>query len=234
MAGTMSGAGASLPILMPVKMKQVLGGLSGWRSWLAAFVAGASATLALPPVNAWPVLLLAMPILIWMLQGDRSRKSSFAIGWWFGFGFLAAGLYWISHALLIFSDRLLWMVPFAALGLPAFLAFYSGAVALALRWFRHPVIQVLAFAPLWVLGEWLRGMLFTGFPWNLIGYAWAGSDILIQPASVVGAYGLSFLVLVMAVLPALLPLVSRRVGGGLAWVGHLAAGYGIWIWIFAT
>ncbi|MGH7247907.1 MAG: apolipoprotein N-acyltransferase, partial [Pseudomonadota bacterium] len=109
----------------------------GWRRWLIAFVAGALSALAMAPFNAWPILFLTFPILVWLIDGTalgrwRSVMEAAATGWWFGFGYFVAGLYWIGYAFLVDAKTFGWMLPFAVIGLPALLALYTGlGVALA-------------------------------------------------------------------------------------------------------
>ena len=75
----------------------------GWRRWLIAFAAGAVSALAMAPFNAWPVLFLTFPILVWLIDGAgaghwRGMGIAAATGWWFGFGYFLAGLYWVGFA----------------------------------------------------------------------------------------------------------------------------------------
>jgi apolipoprotein N-acyltransferase len=79
--------------------------------------------------------------------------------------------------------------------MPAGLALFA-AVSLGLAgwlWTSSSLSRIFLLAATWVLGEWLRGNLFTGFPWNLMGYVWAGHTEVAQAASIIGSYGLSFL-----------------------------------------
>lgn len=191
-------------------LAQRLSGLAGWHRRGTACLLGVGATLALPPVYALPALYIAFPALVWMLGGARSTRAAFAIGWWFGFGWFTVSLYWIGNALLVFSDRTAWLVPFAVLGLPAFLAVYTGLACMVARIGRTPLERALWLAVGWTVAEWLRGHLLTGFPWNLVGYAWDGSEWLRQSAAVFGAYGLSLLALLSAVLPAALAMAAPR------------------------
>jgi apolipoprotein N-acyltransferase len=188
-----------------------LAALSGWRRRGTAFLAGGVATLALPPAGVLPALYLAFPVLVWMLGGARTNRAAFGTGWWFGFGWFTASLYWIGNALLVFSDRHAWLIPFAVLVLPAFLALYTGRAGVIARIGRNPLERALWLAAGWTAGEWLRGVLFTGFPWNLVGYAWMTSDALMQGAAVVGAYGLSLMAVLSAALPAALVMNGRQV-----------------------
>lgn len=191
--------------------------LTGWRRWLAAFLAGALSVLALPPIHFLPILFVTFPLLAWLVDGlgaeemlvardlskERRRSllmSAATVGWWFGFGYFLLGLYWIGFAFMVDAAKFAVFMPFAVTILPAGLALFPAlAVALArLFWFRgYARIVVLALA--WTILEWLRGHILTGFPWNLVGESFTASVALMQWAALVGAYGLSFIaILVMA------------------------------------
>ena len=97
---------------------------SGWRRAAIAFVAGAVSVLALAPINAWPVLFLTFPVLVWLVDGSAAGRWSGAwraagAGWCFGFGYFLAGLYWIGYAFLVDAKTFGWLLPFAVAGLPA-------------------------------------------------------------------------------------------------------------------
>jgi len=211
----MSDVSAARPrVWQPAALAQRLSRLAGWRRYAVAFSTGVLAMLSLPPVYVLPVLYVAFPVLVWMLAGVSSRRAAFALGWWFGFGWFVVSLYWIGNALLIFGDRHAWMIPFAVLGLPAFLAIYTGLAGLVATLGRNHLERALWLSAGWVAAEWLRGHAFTGFPWNLVGYSWMGSDALMQAASVVGVYGLSLGAVVSASLPAVLAMPGRRLRYG--------------------
>ncbi len=197
-------------------LARAFGGLAGWRGRGVGFLAGAVATLALPPASFLPALYLSFPVLLWMLSGRINRKAAFGLGWWFGFGYFSVGLYWIGNAMLIFSSKHAWLIPFAALGLPAFLAIFTGCATLLTSYARGALTRALLFTVAWCAMEWLRGHILTGFPWNLIGSAWAGSDALLQSAAWVGIYGVSLVALLSACLPAAAIVAPRRFGIGLA------------------
>jgi apolipoprotein N-acyltransferase len=187
--------------------------LSGWRRYGLALVLGACATASLPPVDLTPLLLIAFPGLLWLDEGSPGGAASFRLGYAFGFGFFVSGLYWIAAALFVDISRYWWLVPIAAAGLPAIFALYAGVAMLAThvaakRLRLVGAARILAFAIAWTIAEWLRGHAFTGFPWNLIGYAWSGGFpagiFMLQSVSWVGIYGLSFLTVLASSLPALL------------------------------
>jgi apolipoprotein N-acyltransferase len=208
----------------------------GWRRALIAFAAGIVSVLALPPLSLWPVLFLTFPLLVWLMDGASSPRwggaaAAFVAGWWFGFGYFLAGLYWIGNAFLVDAKIFGWLLPFAVTVLPAGLALFTGAgCALArLLWRRGPA-RILALAVGLTLAEWLRGTVLTGFPWNTYGYALTGSLTMAQGASLVGIWGLTFLAVIVFAGPAV--LVDERtdtprpwiiVGGWLAILLALAA-----------
>lgn len=207
-------------------------GLTGWRRRLLSLLLGAAATAALPPLHAVPVLLVSIPGLLWLIASARTGREAFAVGWWFGFGHFLIGLYWIANALLVDAARFAWLIPAAMAGLPAVLAVFPGLAAAAQRALApRGVAAVPVFAVAWVAAEWLRGHLFTGFPWNLLGYSWTFSAEMLQIASVVGVYGLSLITVAVAGLPALLgDTGERRSAAGLQVAGILVLallwGYG--------
>ncbi|MBO6633966.1 apolipoprotein N-acyltransferase [Parvibaculum sp.] len=203
--------------------------LRGWRRYLAAFVAGVVSVLALPPYEFLPVLFVSIPVLVWLLDGvgepTRSRRRRVLwraglIGWWFGFGYFLFGLYWVGNAFLVDAEKFAFLLPVAVTLMPAGLALFTGAAAAIARLFwLNGYRRVAVLAVVWTIFEWLRGHILTGFPWNLIGESFTGSDALLQVAALVGAYGLSFIVMLIAGSPAsfdtrLLP-GSRRLDGEL-------------------
>ncbi len=186
-------------------LRRRLTDIGGWRRYLLAFVLGASITVSLPPLHLWPALIVGFTGLVWVLDGCAGPRPACLAGWWFGFGYLGFGLYWISFALLIEPDRVGWMIPFAVLGLPAALA---ASIALATLVVHLSGVRgagrVVVLAGAWSAGEWLRGHAFTGFPWNLVGYTATASDALLQATALVGVYGLGFAVVLAAAMPATL------------------------------
>jgi apolipoprotein N-acyltransferase len=152
-----------------------------------------------------PLLLVAFTGLVWLVDGTRRPLEAFWVGWWFGAGHFAGGIYWIANALLTDPVRFGWMIPPIVGGLAAVLALFPGFAAAGTRALggRGPA-RIVVLAGLWVFFEWLRGWVFTGFPWNLIGSAWGFSDAMIQLASLTGVWGLSWITVLAAAMPALL------------------------------
>jgi apolipoprotein N-acyltransferase len=192
-------------------------GLTGWRRVGAAFLAGLASALAFAPTHLAPLLFLTFPILLTLLDQDDVLQSArermtrgFAAAWAFGFGYHLVGLHWIGHAFLVQADIFAWALPFAVTLLPAGLAIFFGLAGVVVtltpaRALWRPVAFVLAFAT----AEWLRSVILTGFPWNVIGYALAWPLELMQAFAVVGLHGLTLMTLTLAVAPF---LVWRRLG----------------------
>lgn len=182
-----------------------IGRLTGWRRNLAAFLCGVMATLALPPLYLVPLMVPAFCGLVWLLKGAGSRRRMFWDGWFWGWGFYMTGLYWFCIALLTDAESFAWLLPFALFGLTGVIALYQGIACWLMGYVRLKGISwTLAFALVWVLVEYARGHWFTGFPWNLAGYVLTVSDVSIQLASVGGIYGVTWLVVLLCMLPALL------------------------------
>jgi apolipoprotein N-acyltransferase len=184
----------------------------GWRRWLTAFAAGAVGALAMPPFGLLPALALALTPAVWLLDGSAGTGSRGSLlrsaawdGWWWGFGYFVAGLWWLGAAFLVEADQFAWALPFGVLGLPALLAVFPAfGFALARLLWTPGAARIFALAFGLGVSEWLRGHLFTGFPWNMLGMALGQNLWLMQVASVVGLYGLTVIAVVVGASPALL------------------------------
>ena len=213
--------------------------LWGWRRALAAFLAGALAVLGQAPYDFFAACFVSFPVLVWLLDGTtgeasrglfRRLRPAFAVGWWFGFGYFLAGLWWIGQALLVEADDYAWAMPFAVVGIPLLLAFFYGfAAALARLLWSSGIGRIAALAFAFALAEWLRGFLFTGFPWNAVGYAAMPVPLLMQSVSAIGMSGMNALAVFVFAMPALLAgrrdlVVGAAIAGILVAV-HLGFGY---------
>jgi len=169
---------------------------------LAAWGAGALSALAMPDSYALPLLLVTIPFLLWLIETSASLKRAFWRGWLFGFGHFVVGLYWVGNAVLNDSVDAAWAWPFAVGALPAVMAVYIGLAGMVTLWLtRRGWRPIPALAICWTAAELLRGWLFTGFPWNLMGSIWTAFDATAQPAWLVGTYGLSLATMLMAAAP---------------------------------
>ena len=194
----------------------------GWKRAAIALVAGALSALAMAPFNAWPVLFLTFPAMVWLIDGAGAGKlrgvpAAAMTGWWFGLGYFVPGLYWIGYAFLVDASTFAWLMPFAVLGLPAYLALFTAfGFALARLLWTRDASRVIALALALTVGEWLRGHLLTGFPWNTFGYALSEPLALAQTASLIGLWGMTFLCVAIFASPAV--LIDGRSRGRKPWI----------------
>ncbi len=202
---------------------------AGWKRFGLAFFFGSALALAMPPFNLFPLLMICLPALIFLLQGTTTKTHAFFTGWSFAFGFFVFGLYWIAASMFVDIRRFWWAVPFAVAGLPALFAVYYGLAAVfASRIGLFGLRGAAAFATLWFLADYARGHLFTGFPWNLPGYAFSGFLPILQITSIIGIYGLSFLTVLAACLPA--SLETNAKSARLAFVFSMLAFAVLFVW----
>ena len=199
----------------------------GWKRAAIALVAGAVSALAMAPFNAWPVLFLTFPVMVWLIDGAgagrlRGVPAAAMTGWWFGLGYFVPGLYWIGYAFLVDAPTFAWLMPFAVLGLPAYLALFTAlGFALARTFWTKDASRVIALAVSLTAAEWLRGHVLTGFPWNAFGYALTEPLALAQTASPFGLWGLTFLSVAIFASPAVLIDGSSR--GRKPWIAPAMA-----------
>jgi apolipoprotein N-acyltransferase len=188
----------------------------GWKRAAIALVAGALSALAMAPFNAWPVLFLTFPVMVWLIDGAGAGRwggvpAAALAGWWFGLGYFVPGLYWIGYAFLVDAPTFGWLMPFAVVGLPAYLALFTGfGFALARLIWTRDGSRVIALAATLTISEWLRGHVLTGFPWNAFGYALTEPLALAQTASLIGLWGMTFLSVAIFASPATLIDGSSR------------------------
>lgn len=208
----------------------------GWQRFFLALGTGALAGLALPPLDLWPTLFVAFPVMVWLIDGLPQRRPlpAFATGWAFGAGYFAVCLYWVGAAFFVDAGTYLWMMPFAVGALAGGMALYWGvAVAVLCYLWRPGLSRILLLAVAIAIVEWLRGHLMTGFPWAAPGLAVIGMDGVAQTASLVGMTSLTLLIAVWAAMPALLgerdlPRIDAIVAILLMALLPAAWGWGAW------
>ncbi len=190
----------------------------GWTRRGLAFLAGVLGALALEPIGFAPAMAASLILAIWLLDGcaekhanegflarTASLRAAAGVGWWWGFGYFIAGLWWLGAAMLVEPDQFAWALPLATLGMPAALALFPAAGFAFARLLWSPgALRVLAFAVGLGGAEWLRGHILTGFPWNDVGMALAGIATLAQSASLIGLHGLDLVAIVIFAAPATL------------------------------
>ncbi|MDX6284405.1 MAG: apolipoprotein N-acyltransferase [Kribbellaceae bacterium] len=164
-----------------------------------AFIAGLVSALGFAPLGLWPLTILAFAALLWLIEQAPSLRSALARGWWFGVGQFALGLNWIATAFTFQAAMPAWLGWVAVVLLALYLAIYPAVAAgLAWRWGRgNPLALTLVLAAAWIVTEWLRATLFTGFAWNPIGVTLVDRSIA-GLAALVGTYGLGAMVVLFA------------------------------------
>ncbi len=219
--------------------------LSGWQRNGAAILAGIVSALAMPPFDLVFLLFATFPILVWLMDGAASEPSSgffaklwdgFKPGFFFGFGYFFAGLWWIGNAFLVEAEDFLWALPIAITVVPFVLAlFWGGATAFARIFWSGDAGRLFMLAASFTLFEYLRGFVATGFPWNPISGAAFFTPVMMQSASITGIYGMTaFAVFAFSTAGIIVPGVdnqarTRKFALMVSSVFVLAhAGYGVW------
>ncbi|MFN7086710.1 MAG: apolipoprotein N-acyltransferase [Burkholderiales bacterium] len=159
----------------------------------SAFALGALTVAGFAPFSlfALPILTLALLMHLWQIQATPRRAA--AVGFAFGLGLFLAGVSWVYVSLHDFGAMPAALAALATLLFCAYLALFpalTGYCFAKTRWrgWAGPVLFVPA---LWTLLEWVRGWLFTGFPWLAIGYSQVPASPLAGYAPVLGLYGVS-------------------------------------------
>lgn len=207
--------------------------LARWAPRVGALAAGLACAFAQPPFGVLPGLL-GWAAVLWLLDhaaGARARRSAFLRGWLAGTGYFAVSLWWVAEAFLVDAANQGWMAPIAVTLLAAGLALFWGLAGMAYRALKPAGPQrLLVFAGVFAVAEWLRGHVLTGLPWDLPGETFKAGSALSQAASLVGAYGLSWIVLATFAAPALLRRRGRGVepAGLVAVAASVAAIAGLW------
>lgn len=202
-----------------------------WRWPLLALLAGALVPLSFAPYDVWPVSVLSLVALSFALYRSTG-KQAFWRSWFFGLGLYGTGASWVFVSIHQFGN----VTPAFALLLTLLLVVVLSTVfALPFvvlgRWLSHSPLGILLGLPaLWVVGEWVRSWLFTGFPWLYLGYGHLQSW-LSGWAPVAGVMGLSFITALTACALAYLWLGRKQKARSLipvAVCGVLwGAGYGL-------
>jgi apolipoprotein N-acyltransferase len=172
--------------------------MKAWTGQLLALAAGVAAALAQPPFGILPGLL-GYGLLLYVLDATpaaRPWRAAFFRGWLAGFGYLVVSVWWIAEAFLVDAATRGWQGPFAVALTAGGIGLFWGGAGLGYKWLAPRTVgsafRILIFAAVLSLFEWLRGHVLSGFPWDLPGETWRAGSAVSQTASLVGAYGLTF------------------------------------------
>ncbi len=167
--------------------------------YILALACGALYPLAFAPVNVWPLLIVSIAGFLWLLELTQNPKSAFLLGWCYGVGLFGVGVSWIFVSIYEYGYMPFVVSVIMTAGFVLFLALFFAFLAwVYFNWPPYKVPKALYFAALWVLLEWVRIWIFSvGFPWLFAGYAFIDTAIS-GYAPIVGALGLSFIVVLCA------------------------------------
>ncbi|MFA6970583.1 MAG: apolipoprotein N-acyltransferase [Gallionella sp.] len=164
-----------------------------------ALLAGLSCVAGFAPFGYFPIPMLALTVLFVLWGRADTPRAAANLGFAFGLGLFSAGVAWIYVALHDFGDMPMWLAAPATLLFSAFLALFPALAGYLQARFRaaNHWRSLLVMPAAWVLIEWLRGMIFTGFPWLTLGYAHSDTP-LAGYAPLLGVYGVSLVAAVCA------------------------------------
>jgi apolipoprotein N-acyltransferase len=160
--------------------------------YLLALLAGAIAPLSLSPIDFWPAAIVSVFVLMLTLENVLPNQAA-KLGWAFGLGFFGVGASWVYVSINVYGNASGIFAAFLTLLFVAALALLFALQCWVYQRYFAGLQRALAFAACWVLFEWLRSWLLTGFPWLYLGYAHINT-LLANLAPVLGVLGVSFAV----------------------------------------
>ena len=176
---------------------------------------GALSSYSLPPYNHFIINFITFSLFFIFIFNKKkitpNNKYYFLYGWCFGFGYFLFNLYWIVIS-LTFDQSFKFLIPVAIILLPASLAIFYGLMTYLFSIFysKKIVISFFIFSILFGTIEFIRGSIFTGFPWNLISFSFSNSTYFIQILSIIGTYSFNLICISLFTVPALFILRNSR------------------------
>ncbi len=159
---------------------------------VSAVLLGSITVLGYAPFYLYPATILALAGLFYLWHRETSIKRMAWLGFAFGMGLFGAGISWLYISLHDFGGMPMLPAALATAAFCAFLALFPTAVGYLTGKFPGPA-RLWLLPALWVLIEWIRGWIFTGFPWLAVGYSQVPYSPLAGFAPILGIYGVSLL-----------------------------------------
>jgi len=195
--------------MAPDRLRDGLMSLTAEKAWLVLIVLGLFSGLSASPIYFFPALIIGLTGLIWMLDvsidAEKPGRSGFWRAFLFAWAYLGIGVFWVAFAFWNRGGVYVFFGPLVAIGGGAFLAAFWGlAGALYARLKLRGPVRILTFAVVILAAEAAKGLPFTQFPWNLPAHVFPAGGAVSQSAAWFGAWGLSFIVLILFSSPAAL------------------------------
>ena len=171
-------------------------------------VLGTVTSFSLPPFNYFILNFFTFTLFFLFLikknKQFKNKKLSFLYGWLFGFGYFFTNLYWVSIS-LTFDNNFKFLIPLTMLLIPAVLAIFYGLVGYLFAIFKSKklIVSILIFSLIFGTVEFMRGIILTGFPWNLIVYSFSNQVQILSIISIIGTYGFNLFCISLFVSPAI-------------------------------
>lgn len=192
-----------------------------------AALAGAIGVLGFAPFYLYPLLIAALALLIVLWREAGSRRRAMLVGFVFGLGYFLAGVSWVYVSLHDFGAMPAALAAVLTLLFCCILACYPALIGYAYHALgtRSLVATLVVLPALWTLADWVRGWLFTGFPWIALGYSQVPASPLAGYVPIAGVYGATFVTALSAAL--LITLwTARKTARAWLWSGVLMS---LWI-----
>ena len=181
--------------------------------YIAPFFLGLLTVFTFQPFNFSFINFITLPLIFYLTIYVKKRSKSiyrkkpymknlFLVGFMFGFGFYLSGIFWISYS-LTFDENFKFLIPFAIIIIPLFLALFLGLTTLIVGQFlNYNFSSILLFSGSFGLSDYLRSKILTGFPWNLWGYSWSWVSEILQTLNIFGLFAFNLIVITIFVMPA--------------------------------
>ncbi|WP_318246636.1 apolipoprotein N-acyltransferase [Alloyangia pacifica] len=171
--------------------------LTGRARLIPALLCGGLMALGQAPWDLWYLALAGLVLSMALFALQRTPRAALAVGWATGTGYFGLALNWLTEPFQVDAATTAWMAPFALVLMAAGLALFWGMAFWGAA--QAPRRPLFALVVTWTLAELLRGFVFTGFPWAMVGYLWEPTSA-IQWVSLIGSYGLTLVTLALAAL----------------------------------